>query len=210
MTTENIHVTLGYLVKGFFSSPAAKSDDFAFDLRRSFTHFNAEVEAMEMCTERAIDLTIAMDAIKARWPDIDYPGVFDYEVSEPYGEYLFSFEGADSWEKSYVYISNKLADFFLQAGANKDIAISNLVTEAMLAIHGYRKPVVREFTYEVRPCAEEEGQVHECEPSEADYWGVYERHTEEDIYGHKLAVWAADFLREGDARAFAELLGAVK
>jgi len=62
------------------------------------------------------------------------------------------------------------------------------------------------FTYEVRPCIEEEDGVSECAESEADYWGLYERHAEEDIYGHKLAVWVADFARKEDALAMKELM----
>jgi hypothetical protein len=59
-------------------------------------------------------------------------------------------------------------------------------------------------TYEVRPCIEDESGVFECEENVADFWGVYERSTEENIYGERLAIWAADFARKEDALWFSE------
>ena len=59
------------------------------------------------------------------------------------------------------------------------------------------------FFYEVRPCMDVDGSVVGCEPSEAMYWGVYERSGPEDD-----EVWAADFLRKDDAEAYAETMAA--
>lgn len=61
--------------------------------------------------------------------------------------------------------------------------------------------------YEVRPCAhDDQNMVYECDSSEASFWGLYERPALPDDHGERLAVWVADFAREDDSTAFAELL----
>lgn len=62
------------------------------------------------------------------------------------------------------------------------------------------------FTYEVDAVMETEDGVTKCNESDADYWGVYERPTTPNEYGHCLAVWIADFARREDAMVFRDLL----
>lgn len=62
------------------------------------------------------------------------------------------------------------------------------------------------FTYEVEAVHDEDGSVSMCNECDADYWGVYERPTTPNEYGHCLAVWVADFARREDAMVFRDLL----
>lgn len=56
-------------------------------------------------------------------------------------------------------------------------------------------------TYEVRPCHYDvQGDVEECLPNEAEFWGVYERKPDAD--GQRLGDWLADFKTEAQAEAF--------
>jgi hypothetical protein len=65
---------------------------------------------------------------------------------------------------------------------------------------------MNEFDYEIAPTMMEEDGWVKCEESTADQWSVYERPTEPDETGARLAVWVADFARKEDALAFVELL----
>lgn len=63
------------------------------------------------------------------------------------------------------------------------------------------------FAYEVEAVMQEDdGHICMCEESEADFWGVYERPTEPDEHGGRLATWVADFARKEDAIVFQQLM----
>lgn len=54
-------------------------------------------------------------------------------------------------------------------------------------------------TYELRPCMDDFGEVVPCEPSEAEYFGVYAHEGGEP-------TWVADFAVAKDAEAYIMML----
>ena len=146
-----LYGTLGYVVKGYFGAQAARSEKLQFDMDRAAHPFETELEAMVMCGERATDMAVALAAIQTRWPEIEYPGVIDYEVTEPLGEYLFGFEGADDWQQCYTHIADELALFLLPDGkVNAGIPVTAMVMEASRAIWQHYNPT---------PDTKDEGQT---------------------------------------------------
>ena len=145
---------------------------------QNFPMLNPEegfIGIVSLCDNFATEVE-AWYAEHLHWED-EYPGCFDYEVTEHMGGWL------------YHQPLCKVEDF--KAGLGR-------------YVREWPSILPHAFTYEVNPTTNEGGEIAICEPSEADQWSVYERPTTGDE--PRCAEWVADFLREADAREFRDLL----
>jgi hypothetical protein len=133
---------------------------------------------VELCARRAPALN--------KWYDEnipgDCPGVFDYDVTEAMGDWMF--HNPSRGEGEFLEgLERFVVDWFDKNGDKP-----------------WERPAWS-WGYEVNPTRLTDGDIEVCEPEEAEKWSVYRRPLR-PWHSFNPAEWLADFRFEEDATAF--------
>jgi len=81
-------LTLAYVIKGFWTSPAIEAQYDGGTLYEKLIEDGGELGVMNELIDRAALVEYAWITLPE---DLEFLGVWDYEVSEPFGEFLASY-----------------------------------------------------------------------------------------------------------------------
>lgn len=85
---RDIAITAIFIAEGFFEGAPTLTDPES-------SHYGGQIGAAAVLADYAVLVNSALTAVTQRWPDIEYPGVFDYEVSVTLGTFLRGAEKGD-------------------------------------------------------------------------------------------------------------------